>query len=88
MGLSGPLQVVKGCPANPCRTRVHLEAASSREGLSGEPLSGPCLATKLGDPSGVVAGPSSSARACMVSLALDGAHSPIEGEGWWAGLGV
>ena len=23
----------------------------------------------------------------MVSLALDGAHSPTEGEGWWAGLG-
>ena len=24
----------------------------------------------------------------MVSLALDGAHLPTEGEGWWAGVGV
>ena len=39
LGSSGPLQVVKGCPANPCRTHVCLEAASSREGLSGKPLS-------------------------------------------------
>ena len=39
--------------------------------------------TMLGDQArrplrGAVAGPSRSARACMVSLALDGAHSPLE----------
>ena len=38
------------------------------------------MATKLGDPSGV----RSQARAAQ----LGPAHSPLEREGWWAGLGV
>ena len=45
-----------------------------------DPAWRPSLATPQGCPS-------RSARACMVSLALDGAHSPLEREGWWAGLG-
>ena len=83
-------------------TLVHLKAALSTWRVGGrEPRArnfvgfrviSHMLMQWLGDQAwrpfrGVVGRLCSLAEPAMVSLALDGAHLPTEGEGWWAGLG-